>query len=240
MPDPSTLESMTVQTMASTDGRWQAEVTRSETTTLGADWIQLFYVELKVTSLDDGTTWIPVSEWHTGGLGEAGPPRIFYWSLDGRYLFYTSTFDNHGVECALYFNIGDYLNRLNLSDGSIASLRGNQLQGILTISPDEKWIAYLDQGLVVRDLATAFSDGDISQDSGQAAIKWHVPVDVTPPAQISQIAWSPDNKQVLVTATLLGESCQIANQTTWALDLEAGDVTLESSLPPSEMPTPRP
>lgn len=226
-PDPGTLEMMITETAVSPDGNWQAKISRSETIQSDAGEVDFFYVELKVTSLSDGTTWMPVSEWHIGGLGEEGPPRVFHWSVNGRYLYYTSTFDNHGAECGLYFNFGDYFNRLDLNDGSVASLFSPQLQGVLSISPDETQIAYVSgPSLFVQDLETAFKSHTATQDS----VKWQIPLDVVWPVQVSEVAWSPDDQQVLVTATLRGEDCQVASQTTWALNLQSGEL--------SEIPNP--
>jgi hypothetical protein len=223
IPDPDTLEIVMTETAVSPDGRWQADISRTETIMADEGWVEFFYVELKVTSLSDGTTWIPVSEWHIGGLGEEGAPRVFHWSMNGRYLYYTSTFDLHGAECGLYYNIGDYFNRLDLSDGFVASLPLPQTLGILTIAPDETQIAYVSgPSLFVQDLEMAYKDGTPYQDS----VKWQIPLDVVWPVQVSQIVWSPDNQLVLVTATLLGDDCQLASRTTWALDVESGDFTI--------------
>lgn len=227
IPDPTTLEMMITETAVSPDGNWQAKISRSETIQSDAGEVDFFYVELKVTSLSDGTTWMPVSEWHIGGLGEEGPPRVFHWSVNGRYLYYTSTFDNHGAECGLYFNFGDYFSRLDLNDGIVASLFSPQLQGVLSISPDETQIAYVSgPSLFVEDLETTFKDRTANQDS----VKWQIPLDVVWPVQVSEVAWSPDDPQVLVTATLRGEGCQVASQTTWALNLQSGEL--------SEIPNP--
>jgi hypothetical protein len=222
IPDPASLKTEYTNTTPSPDGRWQAQMTHSETVALAGEWeASFFYVELKVVSLADGTTWTPVSEWHAAGLGQEYAPQPFYWSKDGRFLYYTSSFDHHAA-CVVYDNIGDYLNRLDLSDGSVATLRPPQARGILALSSDETLMAYLsDQKLIVREMAAAYDEADASQDS----VKWQIPLQVAWPAQVSRIAWSPDNRQVLVTVTEIGDNCQLASRSTWELDVETGAFT---------------
>lgn len=237
IPDPASLkiDSIETTTNAWENGRWQTEITRSESVYLSEDTAWFFYVELKVISLEDDTVWTPVSEWHAAGLGEEGPPRIFHWSRDGRYLYFTSTHDYHGVNCALYDNIGASFNRLDLSDGTVVSLSSPRTRGILTLSPDEQWIAYLSgEGLIVRELAKAFDDDPANQNS----VKWQIPLDDVGPAPVSGISWSGDNAQVLVVVTDLADDCQLISRSAWALDMTSGEFGLAKVLQPSDLPTP--
>jgi len=222
IPDPASLNIESSRSVTSPDGRWQAQSTRSESVSFISEESWHFYVELKVTSLEDGTTWTPVSEWHGAGLGEEDAPNPFYWSKDGRFLYYTSIAYPDGA-CAFYDNIGDYLDRLDLTNGSVAALQPPYARGILTISPDEQLLAYLSDGsLVVRELATAYDGGS---GTGQDSVKWQVPLDGVGPGQVSKIAWTPDSRQVSVKVTQLADNCQLASQSTWELDVETGAFT---------------
>ncbi|NJN54342.1 MAG: SH3 domain-containing protein [Anaerolineae bacterium] len=234
VPDPASLEIVMTRTAVSPDGRWQADISRTETTYSGDGWAQFFYVELKVASLEDDATWIPVSEWHTGGLGEEDAPELYHWSADGRYLYYTSPSYPDGA-CAYYDNIGGYLDRLNLNNGSVAAFLPPLARGILTLSPDETLIAYLSgrSNLVVRELAAAYDDGLASQD----LIMWEMPLDLAQYGQISQIAWSPDGQTVLVSADHRLEGCEVDGRSTWELDVASGVLTAITTFVPL-MPTP--
>ena len=234
IPDPASLKIESTSTTLSPNGRWQAQITRSESVLLGGDAAWFFYVELKVTSLEDGTTWTSVSEWHVAGIGEEGPPRLFHWSLDGRYLYYTSTHDYHAA-CAVYDNIGDAFGRLDLSNGQVAFLPPPQPRGILTFSADETWMAYLSgPSLVIREVATAYAE------PSESSVKWQVPLNYSWNAQISSVAWSPDNKKVLVTADHRLEGCDIAGTSSWELDVATGILTPITEFVPTPEPTPIP
>ncbi len=241
IPVPASLNAETIRSEASPDGNWQLEVTQSETVSFYGDEAWFFYTELKVTSLSDGTIWTPVSEWHAYGLGHEYAPRPFNWSRDGRYLYYTSLFDIHGG-CEYYYNMSDYLNRLDLANGRVDPLPAPYAFGIAVFSPDETMMAYLsgqsinnlrNKDLVVRDLATAYAGGTASQES----VKWHLPLDVDWPAQVSQIAWSADSRQLLVTVTELAVNCQPAWVAEWVLDVETGEFVEVSN---TVFPTPTP
>ncbi len=84
LPDPADLDVEFSSTSVSPDGRWQTQITSSKTVLLAEEQAEFFHVQLVVTSLADGTTWTPVSEWHAYGLGMDGPPGVFAWSGDGR------------------------------------------------------------------------------------------------------------------------------------------------------------
>lgn len=228
IPDPASLKFETVATETSPDGRWQAIVTKSEVISLAAGggdpWF--FYVELKVTSQEHGRTWTAVSEWHGAGLGEKEPPQIVHWSKDGRFLYYTSPSYPDGA-CVYYDNIGESFDRLDLTDGSVAALQPPDARGILVISPDEAMIAYLHgetytggRDLVVRELTTAYEDAAASQNS----VKWQIPLDASWPDRVSQIAWTPDSKKVVVSVTGFTDYCQPpARITAWELNVQTGE-----------------
>ena len=226
IPDPANLKIESASTFPSPDGRWQALATQSETVTLGVEDARFFYVEFIVTSLEDGRTWTPVSEWHAGGPGSEGPSRPFHWSQDGRYLYYTSVIDYHGG--CVYADIGETLDRLDLTDGAVAELPPPQARRNLAISPDETMMAYMsDATLVVRDLPTAYDGGR----SVLTSIIWRLDLAVDwPITQASEIVWSPDSRKLLVTATtLVDDLCNKSSATTWELDIETGKLVEVSS-----------
>ena len=245
VPDAASLKFETVATETSPDGRWQALVTQSETVLLAGEEAWFFYVELQVTSLEDGVTWTPLSEWHAAGLGEEYPPKVFHWSQDGRYLYYTSLFDLHGA--CVSMNIGESLDRLDLTDGRVAAIQPPRAFRILAISPDETMLAHLSgqsivnftehQVLVVRDLATAYGDSAAGQDS----VLWQIPLDIAWPTAVSEITWSPDSGKLLVTApTMADDICNQAGRSTWELDIETGVLTAQNIFIPESTPTPTP
>ncbi|HEX6033139.1 MAG TPA: hypothetical protein VFY83_01850, partial [Anaerolineales bacterium] len=242
IPDPASLKFETVSAETSPDGRWQALVTKSEPVSLAADntdpWF--FYVELKVTSLKDGRTWTPVSEWRAAGLGQEEPPKIFHSSKDGRFLYYTSLSHPDGA-CVYYDNIGESFDRLDLTSGTVTALQPPYARGILAISPDETMIAYLhgktysgERDLVVRELATAYGDDASSQNP----VKWQMPLDVVWPNRVSQLAWSPDSKKLVVTVTEFTDYCQPpARMADWELDVETGEfVNISTTIVPAATP----
>lgn len=228
IPTPASLKFETVSTETSPDGRWQAVVTKSETVLLGDENIGpwFFYVELKVTSLKDGRTWTPVSEWHGAGLGQEEPPRVFHWSKDGRFLYYTSLSYPDGA-CVFYDNIGESFDRLDLTDGSVSALQPPYARGVLAVSPDETMIAYLygdsnsiERHLVVRELATAYGDDP----SRQNTVLREIALELGSPTQVSQIAWTPDSKKAMVTIIEFSDYCQPPTRIVeWRLDVVTGE-----------------
>jgi hypothetical protein len=241
IPDPATLKLETLATETSPDGRWEAQVTKSETVSFVAENLdaRFFYVELKVTSREDRSSWTAVSEWHAAGLGQEEPPTLFHWSKDGRFLYYTSLAYPDGA-CVFYDNIGNSFDRLDLTDGSVTALQPPQALGILAISPDETLIAYLhhetfvsDQVLVVRELASAYG-----ADGGQDSVKWQIPLDAAGFNKVSEIAWSPDSKKVVLTVTEFSDYCQPpAGLVEWELDLETGEfVKISTTILPTATP----
>jgi len=57
------------------------------------------------------------------------------------------------------------------------------------------------------------------------------------PVNISQIAWSPDSRQVLVTVTELADNCQPTSATDWELDVATGEfVEISNSVFPTATP----
>jgi hypothetical protein len=228
IPDPATLEIATTNTSTSPDGSWQVEVTQSETVLLAVDDAPFFYVELIARSLLDSTTWIALSEWRFFGLGHEYAPAPFHWSQDGRYLYFASLYDLSGA-CASR-NIGEGLERLDLTDGSVDALQPPQAYRYLAISPDETLVAYLTgtnpidytrhTTLVVRELAAAYIEGVAAQDT----ILWQIPLEISWPTAVGEITWTPDSRKLLVTEPTMADEvlCNQAGASTWELDVETG------------------
>jgi hypothetical protein len=153
-------------------------------------------------------------------LGQENAPEPFHWSQDGRYLFFTTPFDHHGA-CVVYDNIGQNLDRLDLTDGSVTVLLPPVPLGLLAISPDETRFAYESYmdgyQITVREIAGAY-DARTSQES----ILWQIPLDMSQSGAVSEISWSADNRRVFVTVTNLADNCQTASMTKWELDVETG------------------
>jgi hypothetical protein len=236
IPDPASLKIESTYTETSPDGRWQAQATETERVALDGDLAFFFYVKLIVTSLEESTNWTPVSEWHVYGLGHEPAPRPFLWSQDGRYLYYTSLIVPDGA-CGFFANSGEFLDRLDLTDGSVAALQPPYSRWILAISPDETRMAYLSasdgSSLIVRDLAVAYAEGPAGEDS----IQWQIPLEIVSPEVVSQIDWSPDGQQVLVTVAEIANNCQPAQVTEWTLEVETGEFLEGTTL---IYPTPTP
>lgn len=236
VPDPSSLKIVSSTTTNSPDGRWQALVTRSETVTLGGEGAWYFYTKLIVTSLRDGTTWTPVSEWRAALLDEDSPPQIFYWTKDSRFLFFTSI-SHPEASCVFFHNIGASLDRLDTTDGSVIGLQPPDAAGYAAISPDETMLAYITSkpyALLVRDLAKAFTPGD----DPQGSVKWNIGLKSIPHDVIIQVAWSTDNRKVWITLTELEEDCFVPpNVQAWELDVETGEfIEVPSTVVPTAAP----
>jgi hypothetical protein len=164
-------------------------------------------------------------------------------SPDGRYLYSTSLFDVHGA--CVSMNIGESLDRLDLSDGTVATLRPPHAFRLLSISPDEKRITYLGgqniinytghQSLIVRDLESAYDEGA----DGQESILWQSRLELEWPTAVSEISWSPDSSKLLVTATTLADVVLNTKTSTitWELNMETGELVESSS---SVIPTSTP
>ena len=201
IPDPSSLKIESTNRTTYPDGRWEALITQTENVALDGEVAVFFHTELIVTSLEDGTTWKPVSKWHVYGISHEYVPMPFHWSQDGRYLYYSSLFDMHGA--CVSMNVGETLDRLDLTGGTVTALQLPRAFRLLSISPDEEMIAYL-------------GGQSITNFSGQQVL----------------IVRSPDNRNILVTATTLADEilCKQAGTSTWELNLETGELPLVSNM----------
>ena len=217
-PTPSTpleavltgeLPTSSVNSISSTspDGKWTAEALR---VTFSGD---AGYYEYELLTIRDYTTtlrWAPQEKWSQGGLG-ASYISDFYWSADGRYVYFHDTGVADG--CSVVF--ATYLRRVDLTDGSLSEIPLTGLNlGMITLSPDLKMLAYqVRDGFVVRDLLT--------DETQTIPVKW------MEEQEVGWYAWSPDMDQLAFTidqnpcvpaeGSKSGTSIRI-------LDLDSGDV----------------
>ena len=142
-------------------------------------------------------------------------------------------------------NIGERLDRLDLTDGTVTSLQPPRAFRLLSISPDETRIAYLggqsmvnftnQQVLIVRELAQAYAESSTRQDS----VFWEIPLGIAWPTAVSEITWSADSRKILVKATTLADEvlCNQASVTKWELDVETGEfVEVSNTIFPAATP----
>jgi hypothetical protein len=132
----------------SPDGTWTAEVAM---TTFSRDMGYYRYELLTVRDYTESFRWTPYERWSESGPGNS---RIshFYWSADGRYLYFTDEGAAH--PCPISFVT--FVRRVDLEEGSSSEvpLPGLGL-ALTTISPDGQTLVYqVAEGFFVRDLAS--------------------------------------------------------------------------------------
>jgi len=180
-PDLTEME-VDTWSFASPDGKWRAH----GLVAFPVNGREKYYTQLKVEETDGAAEWTAVDEWSRLALGYTTPQPL-HWSRDGRYLYFTNRPVPDG--CAVFVN-GSDLNRLDLSDGSVAAVVPHS--GLwLSLSPDETTLAYIGyggRGLVVRDLATG-AERETKLDPGQGYAAGH-------------IVWSPDGTALVLTLAI--------------------------------------
>jgi len=184
VPTPTpVLEGMEEYTWSSVspDGQWIVQGLAAFPKT-GDD----YYTQLQVLRADGSIERTVVDEWSHLGLGYT-TPRVFHWSQNGRYLYFTNEPVPNG--CAVFVN-GSDLWKIDLADGSVTQVVPHV--GLwLSLSPDETTLAYIgygDRGLVLRDLTTSV-EREVKLDPGQEY-------------SAGQITWSPDGKTIMLTLAL--------------------------------------
>lgn len=195
-PDPSALTITVLLNETSPNGRWQADVTRSEEIWVGEQF--QFFLTLTVRDLEGEAVWRPVAEWRGSGLGEsvAAP---FRWSADGRFLYFSNVSRPDG--CALFSGATD-LSRLDLQEGRVVALLPAYATRTLAMSPNEELIAYpYGRALRLLEIAVGFdNDGGVINAPNSAAGAWELPLDVSEDSyQVGNIVWSPDGRRLLLT-----------------------------------------
>ncbi len=163
-------------------GDWAAEV-RTDWPTDSSTPLDGFYAELRVTSADDSTEYLPLAEQRNYGLGYI-TPGIVGWSPSGRYLYFTERPQPDG--CAVFADASG-LWRLDVQDGAIESLLDSSSSARL--SPDGLQVAYTLSGsseLTLLDLRS----GD----------RRRVELEMNPQSDAAgAIVWSPDSQRLAVT-----------------------------------------
>jgi hypothetical protein len=206
---------MTVRVITSTspDGLWKAEALLADPYNAQGTFVgDMDYARLTLTRADGSQGWSPYEEWTPTGLGDSFIDR-FYWSADGRYLYFSHSGAADG--CGNPFTTN--LHRVDLQDGSLSEI---PLDGIgvneLTVSPDADRMAYrTEDGLRVYDL-----------ESGEALTlpyNWPEGFDYL----VGGYAWSPDGGQLAFTFTHnfcdFSEDVQTSIQ---IMDLESGEIRI--------------
>ncbi len=205
LPDLSTMQ-VSTRSSTSPDGSWKAEALLAFFT--GEIYAFDDYTRLTVTRGSDNLWWMPYEEWTEGGLGDTFLSD-FYWSPEGRYLYFTHRGSTH--PCGYPFATN--LHRVDLEDGSLLEIPlTGLLLGDISISPDVSKVAYRTEGgILVYD----FKDGT----SRVLDYPW-------PPGFgfiVGGYAWSPDGKELGFTLTEpLCDSPEPPSDTVTILDHETG------------------
>jgi hypothetical protein len=220
-PTPSTLQAavlagnistLSVDSFSSTspDGKWTAEAVLA--TFLG-EGRYYNYTLLTVQDNTESFRWTPHEEWSESGLGESFL-STFYWSADGRYLYFHDLGYSHG--CPVKFVT--YLRRVDLTDGSLTEIPLTGLQlGEITVSPKGDQLLYqVEDGFFMRDLVT-----------GETRI---IPVEWAEEQEAGWYAWSPDRNQLAFTIDqnpcipLEGSEESKSGTSIRLLDLDSGEI----------------
>jgi hypothetical protein len=144
-----------------------------------------YYMFLSVERTDGSQKWVIVDEWSNLRLGYP-MPRPLDWSQDGRYFYYTDYIVGDG--CGSYLWNASNIMRVDLTDGSTGEWVPS-ISESLAISPDDQFIAYLDNGnIVFREIATGEERTALIFDA------WR-------DADIGAIVWSPDQSSVMITVS---------------------------------------
>ncbi len=149
------------------------------------------YTELLAVKSDGSISWRINKLWRLDAEVSV-IPKILLWSKDGQSLYYTNWAFTGG--CTSFVNAGD-LHRLNLHSGQdteLAPLLGYPLGTWLSISPDEKTLAYLENirsnKLIIKELGTG-TEKSILLDN-----KW-----LGENYRIGHIIWAPDNNTIALS-----------------------------------------
>ncbi len=175
------LSTSSVNSLRSTspDGKWIAETVLAK---FSGEAGYYNYTLLTVRDYTGNFRWTPYEEWSQSGLGESFL-STFYWSADGRYLYFHDS--GYAEGCGGRFVT--YLKRVDLTDGSLSDIPLTDLQlGEITISPDGNQLLYqVRDGFFVQDLV-----------SGQTRT---IPVAWMEEQEAGGYAWSPEGNRLAFT-----------------------------------------
>ncbi|MGC9358248.1 MAG: hypothetical protein ACP5GX_10280 [Anaerolineae bacterium] len=200
-PTPE-LEGRLTQRWGSTspDGNWVAHVTVVLPVVDGETVGEAAYTEVSVTQTDGSVTWYPIDDWSPYGLGFPTPQK-FHWSEDALY------FSLHAVPdgCSV-FGSDVALLRLDLREGTLTNVAPD-LSGALSLSPNERRLAYLEENeVVIRDLETG-EERRVAFDSETS--KWRA----------GNLTWSPSGEQLAFT--VVHTPCTlITKHSVWVVNVE--------------------
>jgi hypothetical protein len=187
-PTPE-LGSMTVRVITSTspDGEWKAEAILADPYNIHGTFVgEMDFARLTVFRADGSQSWVPYEEWSPTGLGDSFLSS-FYWSADGRYLYFSQ--DGNADGCGNPFTTN--LRRVDLQDGSLSEipLTGLGLDEI-TLSPEADRLAYrTEEGILLYNLETG--------ESRRLPYDWPEGFDYL----VGGYAWSPDGARLALTLT---------------------------------------
>lgn len=119
---------------------------------------------------------------HLIGFGDGYASGI-HWSKDGRYLYVATQFGEGGPQP--YFGYKSSLARINLENGT---WKDTGIQGVISFSPNEKYIAYStnDSEIRIRDLQSGEEKAYFTSD-------YYL--------YFGNFVWSPDSKRIIFAAT---------------------------------------
>jgi hypothetical protein len=173
-------------------------------------------VILVVRSDWGGVEWVVEDSLHPDTPGIGYPyPVPFYWSRNGRFMYFTHQSSGDGCFGAGKFR-GSDLSRLDLSNGEVLLLFPN-FSSWMSISPDEQYLAYFvytKQGITLRELSSGneeILDMLVQQE------------DVDHILDQSHIIWSPDGKSLLYS--VLAGACDPPPYSTWIIRVDMNNRT---------------
>ncbi len=176
-PTPTPIRT-TLKASVSPDGQWLAQGIAE----FHGDQVT-YRTQMKVMKREGSTGWAMIQEAPIA-LGYTIPQPL-HWSRDGRYVYFTNRPNPDG--CSMFINGAD-LWRINLATGEQQQVMPAQAIW-LTLSPDERMIAYIAQGrpkkLVLRDIKT-----------GQER---ETPLQVENDAFAGRIVWASDGSALALT-----------------------------------------